>query len=136
MTTEPPAGRSRGGHRHRCARHRLRRAEFYQLKPKQALSDTGIMVSLGAELDGLLVGFLLARVYYGESACWAFPPCSMRSASIQTSRGARSKLGSITQLWTNLLGLGIATLRTEVGWDNLAMIQFFHWRSAPAPRLC
>lgn len=44
----------------------LRRAEFYQLKLKQALSDTGIMVSLGAELDGLLVGFLLARVYYGE----------------------------------------------------------------------
>ena len=43
-----------------------RRHQFLEKKLSQALTDTGIAVSLGAELDDHLVGFMLARVYYGE----------------------------------------------------------------------
>ena len=43
-----------------------RRDRFLALKMKQALTDTGIAVSLAGELDGHVVGFLLARLYYGE----------------------------------------------------------------------
>ena len=43
-----------------------RREEYFKVKLAQALSDTGIEVSLAAERDGIFVGFLLARVYYGE----------------------------------------------------------------------
>ena len=43
-----------------------RRDEYFKLKLKQALSDTGIEVSLAAELDGNFAGFVLARVYSGE----------------------------------------------------------------------
>ncbi|MFN8062332.1 MAG: GNAT family N-acetyltransferase [Vicinamibacterales bacterium] len=115
----------------------LRRAEFYQLKLKQALSDTGIMVSLGAELDGLLVGFLLARVYYGEFGVLGRVAVLDAIGVHPDFQGRHVGSALIDQLRTNLLGLGIATLRTEVGWDNLAMIQFFHReRFAPAPRLC
>jgi GNAT superfamily N-acetyltransferase len=50
-------------------------------------------------------------------------------------RGVGSAL--IDQLRTNLLGLGIPTLRTEVSWDNLEMLGFFnHEGFEPAPRLC
>jgi ribosomal protein S18 acetylase RimI-like enzyme len=114
-----------------------RREEFYQIKLKQALADTGIAVSLGAEVDGHLVGFLLARVYYGEFGV-------LERVAVLDAIGVhpgfqRRHVGAalVDQLRTNLLGLGIATLRTEVGWDNLAMIEFLHHeRFAPAPRLC
>ena len=43
-----------------------RRDEYFKLKLKQALSDTGMEVSLAAEVDGVFAGFVLARVYYGE----------------------------------------------------------------------
>lgn len=43
-----------------------RRDEFFKLKLRRAFADTGVAVSLAAELDGVVAGFLLARVYYGE----------------------------------------------------------------------
>jgi hypothetical protein len=43
----------------------------------------------------------------------------------------------IRQLRTNLYGLGIRTLQTEVGWDDQALMTFFHREGfAPAPRFC
>ena len=43
-----------------------RREEFLKLKLAQAFDDTGVTVSLAAECDDHAVGFVLARVYYGE----------------------------------------------------------------------
>ena len=43
-----------------------RRDQFLALKLAQAFADTGIAISLAAEIDGHVVGFVLARVYYGE----------------------------------------------------------------------
>ena len=43
-----------------------RRDEFFKVKLQQNLAETGIKVSLAAEVEGLFVGFLLARVFYGE----------------------------------------------------------------------
>ena len=40
--------------------------EYFKLKLQMAMNETGVEVSLAAELDGLFVGFLIARVYYGE----------------------------------------------------------------------
>jgi len=42
------------------------REEYFRVKLQQNLAETGIKVSLAAEIDGRLCGFLLARVYYGE----------------------------------------------------------------------
>lgn len=114
-----------------------RREEYFKLKLKQALSDTGIEVSLGAELDGMFVGFLLARVYYGEFGALE------RVAVLDTmdvhpdfrSRGVGSAL--IDQLRVNLLALGIRTIQTEVSWTNPALLTFFNREGfTPAPRFC
>ena len=43
-----------------------KRDEYFKVKLEQNLAETGIQVSLAAELDGAFVGFLLARVFYGE----------------------------------------------------------------------
>jgi ribosomal protein S18 acetylase RimI-like enzyme len=114
-----------------------RREEFFKLKLKQALADTGIAISLAAELDGGFVGFLLARVYYGEFGRME-PVAVMDALAVQPDvrgRGVGSAL--VDQLRTNLLGLGIPRLQTEVAWENLDLIAFFHHEGfRPAPRLC
>jgi GNAT superfamily N-acetyltransferase len=114
-----------------------RREEYFKLKLKQALSDTGIQVSLGAELEGTFVGFLLARVYYGEFGT-PEPVAVLDTMGVHPDfrgRGVGSDL--IDQLRTNLLGLGIRTLQTEVSWRNPELLAFFHREGfQPAPRFC
>lgn len=113
------------------------REQYFKVKLAQALADTGIQVSLAAELDGAFVGFLLARVYYGEFGAVD------RSAVLDTigvhprfhGRGVGHAL--LRQLRANLAGLGIAALRTEVSWQDQALLTFFHREGfLPAPRLC
>ena len=114
-----------------------RREEYFKLKLKQALSDTGVMISLGAELEGMFVGCLLARVYYGEFGSIE-PVAVLDTMGVHPDfqkRGVGSAM--IDQLRTNLLGLGIGRLQTEVGWDTPDMIAFFNREGfEPAPRFC
>jgi ribosomal protein S18 acetylase RimI-like enzyme len=114
-----------------------RRDEYLKLKLRQALSDTGIEVSLAADLRGELAGFLLARVYYGEFGTLE-PVAVLDTIGVRPDlRGHGVGRALVEQLRTNLLGLGIGNLQTEVAWDNLELIRFFH-RSGfrPAERLC
>jgi L-amino acid N-acyltransferase YncA len=114
-----------------------RREEFFKLKLKQALSDTGITVSLAGELHGVLVGFVLARVFYGEFGV------TERVAVLDVIdihpvfRGHHVAQALIDQLCTNLSALGIRVLQTEVGWDNPTLLAFFqHAGFVMAQRVC
>lgn len=114
-----------------------RREEYFKVKLAQALADTGIEVSLAAELDGAFVGFLLARVYYGEFG-------QTEQVAVLDTFGVHPDFSGkgvgkalLRQLRTNLSGLGIRSLRTEVSWDDPALIAFFqHAGFLPAPRFC
>lgn len=114
-----------------------RRDRFLDLKMKQALVDTGIAVSLVAELDGHVVGFLLARLYYGEFGV-VEPAAVLDVLGVHPDyRGRHVAAALVDQLRTNLLGLGIATLQTQVQWGNPDLVTFFqHEGFTLAPRLC
>jgi GNAT superfamily N-acetyltransferase len=114
-----------------------RRDEFFRVKLHQAAADTGIAMSLVAELDGLVVGFALARVYYGEFGLTE-PTAVLDVFGIHPDfRGRHVGAALLGQLRMNLLGLGIGTLQTEVAWSNLDLVAFFHHGGfVPAPRLC
>jgi GNAT superfamily N-acetyltransferase len=114
-----------------------RRDRFLALKVKQALADTGIAVSLVAELDEHVVGFALARVYYGEFGV-VEPAAVLDVLGVHPDyRGRRVASALIDQLRTNLLGLGIPKLQTEVQWGNTELTSFFqHEGFKLAPRLC
>jgi GNAT superfamily N-acetyltransferase len=114
-----------------------RREEFFGLKLKQAFADTGIALSLAAELEGRVAGFLLARLYYGEFGV------TERVAVLDVLdvhpdfRGRRVGSALLDQLRTNLLGVGVRTLQTEVAWDSGELVAFFRREGfVPAPRLC
>lgn len=114
-----------------------RREEYFRGKLDQALKETGIQVSLAAEADGAFAGFLLSRVFYGEFG-------EMEAAAVLDTigvhpafRGRGVGRALLAQLRTNLLGLGIARLHTEVPWDNQDLVSFFHREGfVPAPRIC
>lgn len=113
-----------------------RREEFFKVKLEQALADTGIQVSLAAESDGTFVGFCLCRVYYGEFG-------SLEKVAVLDTfgvnpdfRGQGVGKALLRQLRTNLLGLGIGHLETEVNWSEPDLLAFFqHAGFMPAPRL-
>jgi ribosomal protein S18 acetylase RimI-like enzyme len=113
------------------------RDRFLASKVKQAFADTGIAASLVAEVDAHVVGFALARVYYGEFGVIE-PAAVLDVVGVHPDyRGRRVASALIDQLRTNLLGLGIPTLQTEVRWDSGDLIAFFRCEGfSPAPRLC
>lgn len=113
-----------------------RRDEYFKLKLKQALSDTGVQVSLAAEVDGIFAGFLLARVYYGEFGVMEMVAALDTIGVSPDFRGMGVGAALLAQLCQNLEGLGIPQLRTEVSWEDQDLLRFFHREGfVPAPRL-
>jgi ribosomal protein S18 acetylase RimI-like enzyme len=114
-----------------------RRDGYFRVKLDQALKETGVVVSLAAEADGAFAGFLLSRVFYGEFG-------AMEAAAVLDTLGVHPAFRGrgvgralLTQLRTNLLGLGIPRLQTEVPWDGQELIAFFHREGfRPAARFC
>lgn len=113
------------------------RRGYFEHKLQTNLLDSSVEVSLGAEIDGILVAFLLARVWTGEFGATE-PVAVLDTLGVQPAfqhRGIGEAL--LDQLATNLRGLGVSTLRTEVAWDGFELLRFFHRRGfRPAARLC
>ena len=112
------------------------RSQFYEAVLQRNLNDTGVQVSLAAELDGMFVGFLLARAWYGEFG--TMEPHGVLEAFGVHPDFRKQGIGHalLEQLVTNLRGLRISTLRTEVDWRDIDLIRFFHSQEfEPAKRL-
>ena len=114
-----------------------RREEYFRVKLQESQSQTGIKVSLAAEQDGLFCGFLLARVYYGEFGTLE-PVAVLDTIGVHPGFRGRGVGGALQrQLRTNLTGLGVGLLQTEVSWDDQPLLGFFHRQGfRPAPRIC
>jgi len=113
------------------------RHEYYQLKLKEAEQDTGVRISLAALVDGTPAGFLRGRLSYGEFGV-PEPVAILDSIGIATAyRGQKVGAALMHQFKTNLRGLGIDSVRTQVDWQQFDLMGFFA-RSGfrPAERLC
>jgi len=115
---------------------RARRGYFVR-KLEENLQDTSVQISLGAEADGILVGFLLARMWTGEFGA-TDPVAVLDTIGVQPEfQGRGIGRALLDQLHVNLRGLRVGTLRTEVGWDAQELLRFLHREGfRPAARLC
>lgn len=113
------------------------RTEYFKLKLEMAMNETGVEVSLAAEVDGLMVGFLISRVYHGDFGI-AEPAAVLEVLGVNPDfRGQGVGRALLVQLNTNLLGLGVKKISTEISWDDQRMMAFLHNEGfAPAPRFC
>ena len=112
------------------------RRSWYERKIERSLVDTDMMICLGAEMDGLLVGAVLGSLHFGE---FGHPePVAILDTLLVDREFSRKGVGSalIDQLFKNLRGLRISSLRTEVGWRELELLAFFGKVGfVPVPRL-
>jgi ribosomal protein S18 acetylase RimI-like enzyme len=117
------------------ASHRRRPQYFRSILERSARSP--MHVSLVAEYEGLVAGYLLASVYYGEYGI-AEPTASIDAIGVrrETRRtGIAHEL--MQQLRSNLAALGVTTFRTEVSWSSFDLLGFLRSEGfAPAQRLC
>lgn len=114
-----------------------RRDEYFKMKLAQNLAESGIKVSLAAELDGCFVGFLLSRVFYGEFGV-PEPVAFLDTFGVDPAfRGKGVGHSLMAQLRMNLGGIGVGQLRSEVRWDDVDLVRFFQREGfLPAPRIC
>jgi len=114
-----------------------RRPSYFELMLQRAIKQASLQISLVAELDGRVVGFLIGSLYYGEYGV-VEPTASVDAIGVDPRyRGHRVGKAMMRQLRINLGALQISTLRTEVEWDDIDLVTFFKSEGfSPAPRLC
>lgn len=114
-----------------------RREEYYAAKVKSALGEGRLQTSVVAEVDGNVVGFCLAKVFYGEFG-QAEPVAVIDSVGVLPShRGQHVGAALLRQLLMNLRALGVVHVQTEVDWKQFDLLRFLAAHGfRPAPRLC
>jgi ribosomal protein S18 acetylase RimI-like enzyme len=102
------------------------RSAYYAAKLREMLTESGIRVSLVAEEDGFVVGFVMARVDFGEFG-------KVDKAAILDTIGvhpgfAGSGIGHalLSQLFLNLATLQVETVLTQVSPENIDLHRFLY----------
>jgi ribosomal protein S18 acetylase RimI-like enzyme len=102
------------------------RTAYYAAKLRELLTESGIRVSLVAEEDGFVVGFVMARVDFGEFG-------AVDKAAILDTIGvhpgfAGSGIGHalLSQLFLNLATLQVETVLTQVSPENIGLQRFLY----------
>lgn len=112
------------------------RTEYFTRMQDENLNQSGVRVSLVAEQDGFPVGFIMARVDFGE-----FGRASAEAVMdvIGVDIGFQKQgigLALMAKLMVNLNILQVETVRTEVDWDDTTLIGYFSAVGfAPAQRI-
>lgn len=102
------------------------RSAYYAAKLREMLTESGIRVSLVAEEDGFVVGFVMARVDFGEFG-------KVDKAAILDTIGvhpgfAGSGIGHalLSQLFLNLATLQVESVYTQVSPENIGLHRFLY----------
>jgi ribosomal protein S18 acetylase RimI-like enzyme len=100
------------------------RSGYYQRTVREALHDSGVRLSMIAESDAAPIGFIMARVDYGEFGETA-TEAVMDTLGVHPEFAGR-RIGSalMRQLLANLQILRVERVRTEVRWDELELLAF------------
>jgi ribosomal protein S18 acetylase RimI-like enzyme len=114
-----------------------RRPQYFELMLERALNQSKLQISLVAEWEGQVAGFLIGSLYYGEFGV-VEPSASIDAVGVDPRfRGRHVARALMRQLRLNLGALRISTLRTEVMWDDFDLMAFFrHEGFVPSGRLC
>jgi ribosomal protein S18 acetylase RimI-like enzyme len=100
------------------------RQAYYKRKLAEAMEESAVRVSLVAEIDGHIAGFVMARVDFGEFG-HTEAEAVLDTIGIDPSCGhKRVATALLSQLVTNLGALRVERLRTEVEWNHFGLLSF------------
>jgi predicted N-acetyltransferase YhbS len=100
------------------------RTAYYQRKLREALRESGVRVSLVAELDQHSVGFIMARVDFGEFGQTDAAAVVDTIGVDQDYRGRGIGQALMSQLIANLAALQVDQIRTEIDWNDAGLISY------------
>jgi len=112
------------------------RRDFYKDRLRAALEESRIHLSLVAELDGMVAGFLMATLYYGELGR-PEPTAVIDALGVHPEmRGRHVGEALMRQFLMNTGALGVEGIRTEVPWNDTTLVAFFDRHGfAPSGRI-
>jgi ribosomal protein S18 acetylase RimI-like enzyme len=100
------------------------RGAYFAAKTAEVLEETGIRISLVAELDGHPVGFVMARLDVGEFGHFE-PEAVIDTIGVDPDYTHRHVGGALmSQLLVNLGALRVDHVRTQLGWDQLDLLRY------------
>lgn len=113
------------------------RAGYFERLMVEALHQSDVRVSLVAERDGVPVGFIMARVDFGEFGR-VEPTAVMDTLGVDPDyryQGVGRAL--LSQLLINLMTLRVEQIRTEIVWHDRDLLGFLdRCGFRPAQQLC
>jgi len=114
-----------------------RRPRYFEVMLQRSVTQAGLQISLVAELDNRVVGFVIGSLYYGEYGV-VEPSASIDAITVAPDHRAKNVGKALMrQLRLNLAALRITTLRTEVSWEYFDLLAFFRSQGfKPSSRLC
>lgn len=100
------------------------RTSYYERKVAEVLHETGVRVSLVAEVDEHPVGFIMARVDFGEYGR-AEPEAVMDTIGVDPAFASKGVgLALMSQLIANLMTLRVDRVRTQLAWNDFSLLAF------------
>ncbi|MCV0426129.1 MAG: GNAT family N-acetyltransferase [Roseibium sp.] len=101
------------------------RTDYFNRMQVENLDQTGVRVSLVAEQDGFPVGFIMARMDFGEFGRTS-AEAVMDSIGVDPGfQGQGVGHALMAKLMVNLAILQVESVRTEVNWQDTALIRYF-----------
>lgn len=112
------------------------RRGFYEKRLAHLARDPAAFVALGAERDGRLAGFVIARLYEGEFGGEA-PEAALDAIGVAAeARGAGVGRSLIDAMAAAMRIHGIKEIATQADWTDTDLCGFFaRMGFVPAPRL-
>ncbi len=102
------------------------RPDYFSRRQEENLSQAGVQVSLVAEQDGFPVGFIMARMDFGEFGR-AGAEAVMDSIGVDPGfQGQGVGHALMAKLMVNLAILQVESVRTEVDWNDTELISYFN----------
>ncbi len=113
------------------------RSAYFKRKLVEALHQSDVRVSLVAERDGGPVGFIMARVDFGEFG-QVEPTAVMDTIGVDPDyRDQGIGRALLSQLLINLMTLRVEQIRTEIDWRDRDLLGFLdHCGFHPSQQLC
>ena len=100
------------------------RRNFFKRKFQEVLFESGVRVSLIAEIDGMVVGFMMARVDFGEFGRQGSEAVIDTLGVAKAFRSQHVGHALLSQLLANLATLQVESVRSEVEWNNFGLLGF------------
>ena len=100
------------------------RAAYLSRKLDEAFTESAVRMSLVAEIDGHIAGFIMVRVDDGEFG-HPEPEAVMDTIGVDPRHGHRGVATALlSQLMINLVALRAESLRTETSWNQFGLLSF------------